>query len=160
MRRPRLASYEVTELLALHSAVIEELRAREVVRSSNNPTGDYAAWLVSQKLGLKLVPNSSKGYDAIDRRGLKYQIKGRRAAPRTKAPLLGTIRNYAAGDFDFLVAVVFEQDWQVRCAAKVAHRDLEQFLDYREHVNGHNMRLAPSIFSNICVKDITRAIRS
>lgn len=159
MRASRLRSYEIPELLALHSAVLDELRTRNVVRSSNNPTGDYAEWLVSTRLGLELVPNSSRGYDAKDRRGRRYQIKGRRAAATMKAPLLGTIRNYAAGDFDFLVAVIFEQNWDVRCAAKIAHADLEEFLDFREHVNGHNMRFAPSVFTDRRVKNITQALR-
>jgi hypothetical protein len=160
MRAPRLSSYEIAELLALHSAVLDELRERSVVRSSNNPTGDYAEWLVSQRLGLELVPNSSRGYDAKDRRGRRYQIKGRRAAPSMKAPILGTIRNYEAGDFDFLVAVVFEQNWEVRCAAKIAHADLRDFLDFRVHVNGHNMRLAPGVLTDRRVKNITSALRS
>jgi hypothetical protein len=159
MRAPCLHSYDIPKLLALHSAVLDELRTRNVVRSNNNPTGDYAEWLVSTRLGLELVPNSSRGYDAKDRRDRRYQIKGRRAAATMKAPLLGTIRNYAAGDFDFLVAVIFEQNWDVRCAAKIAHADLEEFLDFREHVNGHNMRLAPSVFTDRRVKNITKVLR-
>ena len=157
---PRLKSLGVPELLALHSAVLDELRTQGVVRSRNNPTGDYAEWLVAQKLGLKLERNSSKGYDATDKRGRRYQIKGRRAAAGHNAPLLGTIRNYEAGDFDYLIAVVFEPDWSVRCAAKVAHADLRDFLKFREHVNGHNMRLAPSILSDRRVKDLTSALRA
>lgn len=155
-----LKSYGVPALLALHSAVIEELRERKVLRSGNNPTGDYTEWLVSKKLGLSLVPNSSKGYDATDRRGKRYQIKGRRAAPGNRAPLLGTIRNYEAGDFDFLIAVVFDSDWSVRYAIKVAHLDLRDFLKFRDHVNGHNMRLSQAVFRNAKVKDVTDALRS
>ncbi|HWI80716.1 MAG TPA: hypothetical protein VNT59_01735 [Ramlibacter sp.] len=139
--------------------MLDELRARSVVRSRNNPTGDYAEWLVTQKLGLKLVANSFKGYDATDRRGRTYQIKGRRAARGQTAPLLGTIRNYEAGDFDFLIAVVFEPNWEVRCAAKIAHGDLREFLKFREHVNGHNMRFSPSIFQDPRVKDISNELR-
>jgi hypothetical protein len=160
MRRVDLSSYGTTELLSLHSEVLEELRVRNVVRSKNNPTGDYAEWLVSEKLGLKLVPNSSKGYDATDKRGRKYQIKGRRVTTGSNSPLLGAIRNYQQGDFDFLVAVVFEADWQVRCAAQVAHKDLEQFLTFRAHVNAHTMRFAPNLFQNRCVKNITDALHS
>ena len=40
-----LHAKSISELLALHGAVMEELRAREVVRSANNPTGDLAEYL-------------------------------------------------------------------------------------------------------------------
>jgi hypothetical protein len=160
MSRPRLQTYDVRKLLALHSAVLDELRLRDVVRSRNNPTGDYAEWLVAQNLGLKLVTNSSKGFDATDRRGRKYQIKGRRAPARHKAPLLGTIRDYDAGDFDFLVAVVFELDWSVRCAVRVAHADLKDFLQFREHVNGHNMPFGANLLGDHRVKNLTDVLRS
>ena len=155
----QLSRYKVRGLLALHSAVLDELQSRGAIRSRNNPTGDYAESLVADRLGLELVAKSSKGFDAVDRHGRKYQIKGRRAAADVAAPLLGTIRNYEAGDFDFLIAVVFEPDWSVRCAAKIAHADLSTFLKFRKHVNGHNMRLAPSVFSDRRVKDISNELR-
>ena len=42
-----LPDLSVPELLAAHSSVIDELRRCGIVRSKNNPTGDYAEWLVS-----------------------------------------------------------------------------------------------------------------
>jgi hypothetical protein len=155
-----LKSFDIPSLLGLHSAVLDELRERQVVRSRNNPTGDYTEWLVTTKLGLTLARNSSKGFDAIDAAGQRYQIKGRRAARGQKAPLFGTIRDYDSGDFDFLVAVVFETDWKVRCAVKITHGDLQSFLKFRDHVNGHNMRLAPSVLSDERVKDISDSLRT
>lgn len=46
----------VQQLLATHSAVLAELGARNVVRTGNNPTGDYVEWLVAARLGLTLEP--------------------------------------------------------------------------------------------------------
>jgi len=40
-----LASKSIAELLSLHAATMEELRARNVLRSANNPTGDLAEYL-------------------------------------------------------------------------------------------------------------------
>ena len=40
-----LDNRSVAELLALHVAIMEELRARNVLRSANNPTGDLAEYL-------------------------------------------------------------------------------------------------------------------
>ncbi|MEQ1674159.1 MAG: hypothetical protein ABL865_03865 [Candidatus Nitrotoga sp.] len=78
MNIPDLTELTITGLLITHSAVLDELRHRNVIRSKNNPTGDYAKWLVSRKLGLTLETNSAKGFDATDLQGLRYQIKGRR----------------------------------------------------------------------------------
>jgi hypothetical protein len=66
----------VTDLLAAHCAILDELRTRNILRSKNNPTGDYAEWLVPTKLGLRLENNSAKGWDATDAAGVRYQIKG------------------------------------------------------------------------------------
>src|SRR5262249_37444988 len=73
------------ELLALFDGVLVELRARDLVRSSNNPVADYAESLVARALGLRLETKSTTGYDAIGQDGLKYEIKGRRPTPANKS---------------------------------------------------------------------------
>ena len=40
-------------LLRNHSAILDELKRRKVVRTKNNPIGGYAEWLVSKKFKLK-----------------------------------------------------------------------------------------------------------
>lgn len=73
------------ELLQLHASIIDELKRREVVRTKNNPIGDYTEWLVAKALNLQLARNSSAGYDGEDINGIKYQIKGRRISPGNKS---------------------------------------------------------------------------
>lgn len=150
----------IPELLAAHSAVLDELRKREVIRSKNNPTGDYAEWLVSKKLGLTLETNSAKGFDAKDKHGLRYQIKGRRVTQENKSTQLGVIRNLDSKDFDFLVAVVFDENWQVQTAAKIPHQTVHLLAAFRAHQNGHIMHLRTSIFNNPSVEDISNVLRS
>lgn len=150
----------VAELLATHSAVLDELRHRHVIRSKNNPTGDYAEWLVSTKLGLTLEVNSAKGFDATDPNGLRYQIKGRRVTPENKSTQLGVIRNLDGKDFDFLVGVIFDANWQVRYAAKIPHQTIHLLATYRSHVNGHTMHLRPAVFDNPSVEDVSHELRS
>src|SRR3989344_1397281 len=65
-------------LLVCYSEILRELRRREVVRTSNSPTGDYAELLACKKFNLKPAPNSTKSYDATDNKGKRYQIKSRR----------------------------------------------------------------------------------
>jgi hypothetical protein len=89
---PDFRNYSVTELLTTHTAVLGELHRRQVIRSANNPTGDYTEWLVSTKLDLSLATQSAKGYDALDSAGMRYQIKGRRMSKTTGAIQLSVLR--------------------------------------------------------------------
>src|SRR6185312_3248404 len=72
----RLSHRGISELLGIYGQVLEELREREVIRSANAPTGDYAEWLVHRALGGQLQPPSNKSADLIVR-GKKIQIKAR-----------------------------------------------------------------------------------
>ena len=49
------------ELLQTRGAVIDELRRRGVVRTANNPIGDYTEWLVCNRLGLEIQGNNQAG---------------------------------------------------------------------------------------------------
>lgn len=53
-----LKSLTEVELLQMHVGIIKELKDRGVVRTGNNPIGDYTEWLVCSRLGLELQPNS------------------------------------------------------------------------------------------------------
>ncbi len=154
-----MAGRTISELLSLHGAVLDELKSRGVVRSKNNPTGDYAEWLVSMRLGFSLETNSAKGFDATDSQGFRYQIKGRRVTPDNRSTQLGVIRNLDARDFDFLVAVVFDRDWTVLRAAKIPHGVVATLATFRPHVNGHVMHLRPTVLDVHGVEDISAALR-
>ena len=158
MTNENLASLTISELLQAHSSVLDELKRRGVVRSKNNPTGDYAEWLAATRLGLKLETNSAKGFDATDPQGLRYQIKGRRVTPDNPSTQLGVIRSLREKDFDFLLAVPFAADWRVLRAASIPHRTVEHLAAFRKHQNGHIMHLRPAVFGNQDVEDITEVL--
>lgn len=149
----------VPELLSSHSAVLDELRRRNIVRSKNNPTGDYAEWLVATKLGLELCSKSTKGCDAIDPLGVRYQIKGRRVTADNPSRQLGVIRNLEGNDFDVLIAVVLDAAWGVLAAARMPRELVTEVSAFRRHVNGHIVHLRPSLLSNARVEDITALLR-
>lgn len=156
---PNPAKLTIIELLATHNAVMKELQKREVIRSRNNPTGDYTEWLVSKKLELTLETNSSKGFDAKDSQGLRYQIKGRRVTSKNKFTQLGVIRNLDEKDFDFLVAVIYDENWKILSAAKIPHQTVSLLAKFRPHQNGHIMHLRPTTFSSPSVEDISHVLR-
>lgn len=145
----------VSQLLARHSLILGELRRRGVCRSANNPTGDYAEWLVKERLALTLAGASVKGFDATDGTGLRYQIKARRREPGSRGNHLSAIRNLEARGFDLLVAVMFESDWSVKFAVKIPHERVSQLATFKDHVNGHILQLRPSLLSTAGVEDIS-----
>ncbi|MGF6971520.1 hypothetical protein OKW43_008615 [Paraburkholderia sp. WC7.3g] len=149
----------IADLLATHCSALDELRRRGVVRSGNNPTGDYAEWLVSSKLGLQLAAKSVKGFDATDANGTRYQIKARRVTADNSSTQLSVIRNLAGEDFDLLVAVVFDSAWNVAVAAKMTCEAVSKLATFRHHVNGHVMHLRRTVFSVAGVEDITALLR-
>ena len=111
-----IQSLKPIELMNTYADILDELNKREIVRTYNSPVGDYAEWLVSQKLNLKLESNSNKGYDAYDEKsGEKYQIKCRWGSgnPNMKSRGLSFIRDIEGNSFDYLIAVIFDRNFHV-----------------------------------------------
>ena len=144
------------ELLQTHGAVIAELRRRGVVKTENNPIGDYTEWLVCDRLGLQAQGNSQAAFDAADPQGVKYQIKGRRSSGNSVQ--FSSIRQLEDHGFDFVVAVVFREDYSVRLAVKIAYDAVPQLARYRAHTNGHNLILTDKAVERDGVEDITHLL--
>lgn len=151
-----LRDQTVRELLNLHGDILKELRRRKIVRTSNNPVGDYTEWLVSKGLGLDLATNSAAGYDGIDSEGLRIQIKGRRTTSENPSRQLGVIRNLEKKDFDQLAAVVFDEQYEVLDAVLIPHEIIEEYATYRPHPNGHVLHLKGAILEDARVRDIKK----
>lgn len=152
-----LAEMTEVELLQTRGAVIDELRHRGVVKTENNPIGDYTEWLVGNRLGLKIQGNSQAAFDAVDpQSGVRYQIKGRRASGNSVQ--FSAIRNLADHGFDFVVAVVFDEDYSIRFAFKIAYAAVEQLARYQEHTNSHILILTEKAAEMDGVEDITHRL--
>ncbi|PCE27049.1 hypothetical protein BWP39_09680 [Paraburkholderia acidicola] len=102
----------------MYSCILYELQRHGVVRSYNNPVGDVAEWMVSKHLKLELMPPSWKNFDAVDSEGRRYQIKARRLWGKNRSTQF-TIRSTEKDLFDFLVCVIFEDDFIVRRAVAI-----------------------------------------
>jgi len=149
-----LSELSEKELLQLDASIIEELRNRQVVRTSNNPLGDYTEWVVAKALNLKLAANSSAGFDAIDENDNKIQIKGRRITKQNKSRQLGAIRNLDMHDFDQLAAVVFDHNYNIIDALLIPHAVVCEYAVYRKHVNAHILHLQGEILDDSRSLDI------
>lgn len=146
------------ELLSLHADILAQLRSKNILRTSNNPTGDYAEWLISQIFGMELCNNSAAGIDAIDSDGNRVQIKARRVISGSHARNLSALRNYNNAEFDYLIAVIFDEKYNVIEAYKISHEVIGKYAKYSKHVNAHIITLKGEILSECCVVDIRKTI--
>ena len=148
----------IAELLALQAAVIEELRARDVLRSANNPTGDLAEYLFCAAFGWAQEGNSKKALDATGDDGTRYQIKGRRIHRRNKSRQLSAIRDLDG--FDILAAVLFDDDYRVMRAALIPASVVRDHSTHVEHTNSHKFLLRDRIWDAPGVIDVTACLRA
>ena len=146
----------IRELLKLQVSVIDELRKRNVVRTGNNPLGDYTEWLVAKALGLNLVKNAMAGYDATSEDGVKIQIKGRRITKRNLSRQLGVIRNLDSKDFDELVAVVFDEQFDIIEAVSIPHALVAEFGTYKPHVNGYVLHVQGPLLTDSRIRHLNK----
>lgn len=155
-----LKELEIKELLRLQASITNELMRRKVVRTQNNPLGDYTEWLVAKSLNLELAANSKAGYDGIDSDGAKIQIKGRRVTPKSKSCQLSAIRKYEEKDFDALVAIIFDENFDILNAVLIPHETIGKYASYREHVNAHILFVREPLLSDPDVKCIKHLVSS
>ena len=119
----RLGDRGISDLLGIYSQVLEELRERDVIRSTNAPTGDYAEWLVRRALGGKLQPSSNKSADLIVSRK-KIQVKARILSDPER-PGERQLSSFRSWDFDDAVIVLFDRSYDVRQATRIEVAELQ-----------------------------------
>jgi hypothetical protein len=151
-------AFSTSDLLQCFADILDELKQRDVVRTRNNPVADYAEWLVAQRLGLSLERNSRSGYDATSAMKERFQIKSRRLDSSNKSRQLSVIRNLDAGEFDYLIGVLFDRNFTVKEAYKIPHGVIAKYARFSKHQNGHILYLRGDILRDPSVEDITHIL--
>lgn len=157
-----LGAENTGDLLRLYASILDELRQRGVVRSTNNPVADYAEWLTARALGLRLAGNSSAGYDAVGSDGILYQVKSRRLTKENASRQLSAIRGLSTPDadpFQFLVGVLFASDFSIGRAALIPVSVIRAKAKWMPHVNGWRFMLTDAIWGLDGVSDISDEVR-
>jgi hypothetical protein len=98
----------------------QRLHRLKVIRTEGPLAGQVAEWVAARHLGLRLVPsNVQKIYDAVDRAGRTYQIKGRIVSP----PRLSTSFDFRRPlrRFDFMLGVLLSPTFEVLAIVRVSH---------------------------------------
>lgn len=127
------------KLLALWAELMSELRERGVIRSGNNPIGDYCEFLVAAHYQVEPEAGSTAGHDLVTQEGVRVQVKARRLTRAGKLPPhYSTMRNLDSEPppFDVLVALILNSDFSVRDAWELSIDAVRRHARYRAHVNG------------------------
>lgn len=153
-----IRSATVGRLLRTYGEVLDELRARGVLRTGNSPLGDYAERLFAGAFGWELSGNSAAGYDALDGE-TRYQIKARRLATRRASRQLSALRKLPEKPFDILAAVLFHSDFTVLRAALIPHDVVVNIARRTEHTNSWRLMLTDAVWDLAGVEDVTERLR-
>lgn len=152
-------SLTTSQLLHSYVQILVELQTRKIVRTANGPIGDYAEYLVANQLGLTLMKNAQSGHDAEDASGVKFQIKSRRLTLHNHSKQLGAIRNLENHNFDYLIAVLFNDQFEVETVVKIPYEIIRKYARFREHVHAHILVLSDNILNDPSVEDLTSQFR-
>ena len=121
------------QLLADWAAIMRQLRARDVIRTNNNPIGDIAEAIVAAHYNGKRGSFSQAGWDVRLADGTKLQVKALRLTGARGRRNLSPIRDT---DYDAVIAVMFNEDFRVTEALRIPRTTVEQLFPHRPHVNG------------------------
>jgi hypothetical protein len=155
-----LAGQSAADLLLLHVRVGEELRTRGMVRSANNPVGDFAEYLFCRAFGWEQAGASESGFDAVDGVGMRYQIKSRRLHSRNTSRQMSALRNMDKQPFDMLAAVLFDEDFKIWRAALIPFHVVLGRSKYGSHANSHRFLLHDDVWNIGGVQDVTETLRA
>lgn len=155
---PLVARTSVTGLLATHGAILEELRRRGVVRTSNAPTGDYAETLFAKAFGWTLATNSALGYDAVDPDGTRFQIKCRRITEPKGSRQLSALRRLPDKCFDFMAAILLDRIYGVSRAVILPHAQVERRARFIAHTNSWLFMLTDDVWTLPGARDVTNEV--
>ena len=132
-----------------------------LTRTQNNPVGDVAETLFCRALGLEKKDNSSSHVDAIGcNDGFRYQIKGRRLVGSSGARQLGALRDLDGDHFDFLGAVLFNEDFTVHRAAVIPVDVVRNLSKPDKHTRSSRFMLPDNVWDDPRVWDVTDKLRT
>jgi len=127
------------DLLKDWSAIMRVLRERDVIRTNNNPAGDIAEAIVAAHYEGTRGTFAQRGWDVVltptdefpD--GERIQVKAMRQTTTSSRSTLSPIRD---ADYDSVVVVIFNEDYEVVEGLRISRAVVEELYDVKKYVNG------------------------
>jgi hypothetical protein len=150
-----LSALTAEGLLKLYSGVLRELNNRKIMRGMNSPAQDVAELLVQKAVAGFLQPKNNKSFDVKGTDGLRYEVKARRLIPENQSRELGAIRDLNDKNFDFLIGVLFHEDFSVFKAAQIPWEIVRENAMHRQRTNSWKFFLEDQVWAIPGVKPMT-----
>jgi len=151
------AGASTPELFSAYRRILAELRGRGIVRTDNAPAGDYAEFLVARAYDGELAPSSEKSWDVLTK-GRKLQVKCRVVSDPV-GPRQRQLSPFRTFGFHAAVVVLFRNtDYSVLRAVEVPVDLVKKRATYREHVNGHVVRVTQDLLDHPDCRDVTELL--
>lgn len=131
---------EDLQLFAKWREVMEEMRRRGLIRSTNRPViGDYAEVLVARALDAQRPPGPDTGVDLVTPDNIGVQVKARRDPAGGRATHFD-ITHLKERRFESFVGVVFREDFTVRSAWQMGWHLVDELAT--ESGRKHRLRIS------------------
>ena len=99
-------------------------------------TGEVGELLACKQLGLKLVLDTrSEGFDAIDKRGLRVEIKSRRSESEGLPRDAGRTSSFSKHKFDYALLVLLDKKYRLREIWRADYKKLRPIIEKQKHRN-------------------------
>lgn len=137
---PYLEPLSVFELLRVHRWTLRRLKALGVIRSFNQPQGEWAEMLVKEAYNGELAAKSNAGYDVIDEHKKRLEVKTRVLEEDTTSLMVSDFRKF---NFDKLVLVQLNgDDLRVKRAVMLSVNKVKKIVgwDKDKEKNRYRMR--------------------
>ena len=155
-----LSVEELLKLISPSSDVIQELRARDVLRTKNivGEAGEYYAIKFYNKVDTKIyevnkqLPNltlagkTTKNVDALSRDGKIYSIKCVSSSNGTTGSFWNPdgIRNNEK-TFDYLVIVILDEEYGVDKILELSWEDFMKYKSFNKRMNNFNISVTKKL---------------
>lgn len=137
---PILRTGAPTELMALYSAILDELSERRVVWSRNAPVGNYAELLVAKAFGGTVDRRSQKSWDVQVANGDRLQVKSVVLPPEKT---VGQFSVFRSTDFTACIFLVIDSDtYRVRRAVQLDPPSVLELSTSADWVSGVRVTVA------------------
>lgn len=127
-------------------------------------TGEVGEMLAAQALGLKLCASSiEQGFDAIDERGKRVQIKARRSERSSAPKPTGRLGTFSQHEYDYALLVILSDKYDVLGIWRAKYRDVEALAAKHKRRNptiGAFQRIATRVFPRATSRHVPRATRA
>lgn len=149
---------EIRTLLKVFSSINEVILSKvsttqygqdEKVFSTSNIVGEFAEILVCERLGYTQNIASKSDYDCLDANEKKVQIKSRllKSGRKNGKDRMGDISKSALGKIDYVIAILFDENFEVQFAFKIAKNSYQNYASPSK--NGYRLSLNSRTISRL-----------